>query len=161
MSGYRAIIRLSVVLAGLALPWACGDSPTEPPPQPDPPRPTTLTVSPATAELTALGATVQLTAEVRDQNARLMAGATVTWSSSDMSVASVDASGLVSGVAEGMATITANAGEAEGSAEVTVTLPVASVQVSPPAATIGLGSTLQLTAEGIRRIRSCGGRCRV
>ena len=148
MSRYRAIIRLSALLAGLALPWACGDSPTEPPPQPDPPRPTTLTVSPATAELTALGATVHLTAEVRDQNARVMAGATVTWSSGDTSVATVDASGLVTGVTEGMATITASAEPASGSAEVTVTQLVASVKVSPAAGTIGLGSTLQLTAEG-------------
>ena len=131
------------------LAWACGDdSPTASPPVPDPPRPTTVTVGPATTELTALGATVQLTAEVRDQNDRVMAGTTATWTSSDSSVATVDASGLVTGVAEGVATITASAGEASGSAEVTVMQPVASVEVSPAAETVGLGSTLQLTAEG-------------
>ena len=128
--------------------WACGgDSPTAPP-APEPARPTTLTVSPVTAQLTALGATVQLTAEVRDQNAGMMAGATVTWSSSDTSVATVDASGLVTGVGEGMATIMASAGNASGSAVVSVMQPVATVEVSPSADTIGLGSTLQLTAEG-------------
>ena len=77
-------------------------------------------VSPATAELTALGTTVQLTAEVRDQNDRVMAGVTVTWSSSQMSGATVSASGLVTGVAEGTATITARAGSGEGTAEITV-----------------------------------------
>ena len=148
MTRNRSLIRLSAALAGIALVWACGgDSPTAPP-TPEPDRPTTITVSPATAPLTALGATVQLTAQVRDQNAGVMAGVTVTWSSGDTSVATVDASGLVTGVAEGTATITASAGSASGSAVVTVMQPVASVEVSPSADTIGLGSTLQLAAEG-------------
>ena len=144
MSCHRTIIRLSAVLASLALGWACGgDSATAP----EPARPTTVTVSPATNELTALGATVQLTAEVRDQNARVMAGATVTWTSSANSVATVDASGLVTAAGNGTATITAGAGSASGSAVVTVTQSVASVEVSPSVETIGFGSTLQLTAE--------------
>ena len=148
MTRHRSLIRLSAALAGIALVWACGgDSPTAPP-TPEPARPSTVTVSPTTARLTALGATVQLTAEVRDQNTGMMAGATVTWSSSDTSVATVDASGLVTGVGEGMATITASAGNASGSAVVSVMQPVATVEVSPSADTIGLGRTLQLTAEG-------------
>ena len=148
MTRNRSLIRLSAVLAVLALVWACGgDSPTAPP-TPEPARPATVTVSPATADLTALGATVQLTAEVRDQNARVMAGATVTWSSGDTSVATVDAAGLVTAVGNGTATITASAGNVSGSAVVTVMQPVATVEVSPSADTIGLGSTLQLAAEG-------------
>ena len=144
MSCHRTIIRLSAVLASLALGWACGgDSATAP----EPARPTTVTVSPATHELTALGTTVQLSAEVRDQNTRVMAGATVTWTSSANSVATVDASGLVTAAGNGTATITASVGSASGSAVVTVTQSVASVEVSPPAETIAFGSTLQLTAE--------------
>ena len=120
MTRHRTLIRLSAALTGVALVWACGgDSPTAPP-TPEPARPTTVTVSPATADLTALGATVQLTAEVRDQNARVMAGATVTWSSGDTSVATVDASGLVTAVGNGTATITASAGSGQGTAEITV-----------------------------------------
>ena len=121
MSRHRTIIRLSAVLAVVALAKGCGDgeSPTAPPTL-EPARPTTVTVSPATAELTALGETVQLTAEVRDQNARVMAGATVTWRSSASSVATVDALGLVRGVAEGTATIRASAGSAQGTAEIMV-----------------------------------------
>ena len=142
-------MRLSAILAALALAWSCGgDSPTTPPPPPDPPRPTTVTVSPATARLTALGSTVQLTAEARDQNNSVMAGVTVTWSTSASSVATVDAAGLVTGVGEGEATITASAGSASGSAVVTVMQPVATVEVTPAADTIGLGSTLELMAEG-------------
>ncbi len=105
-------------------------------------------MSPATHELTALGTTVQLSAEVRDQNARVMAGATVTWTSSASSVATVDASGLVTGVAAGTATITASTGSASGSAVVTVTQSVASVEVSPSVDQLtAVGATVQLTAE--------------
>ena len=83
MSCHRTIIRLSAVLAVVALATGCGDGDSATaPPTPEPARPTTVTVSPATHELTALGITVQLSAEVRDQNARVMAGATVTWTSS-------------------------------------------------------------------------------
>ena len=103
------------------LPWAvgCGDGGTEPL-SPDPPRATTLTVTPATAERTALGATVQLTAEVRDQNGNVMSGATVSWSSSAPAVAAVDGSGMVTAAGNGTATITATAGSASGSTTVTV-----------------------------------------
>lgn len=97
---------------------ACGGGTTEPPP--DPPRATTITVSPATADLAALGATVLLSAEVRDQNGQAMAGAAVTWASGAATVATVSASGLVTAVANGTATITATSGSASGSATVTV-----------------------------------------
>ena len=145
MSFHRTIIRLSALLASLALGWACGgDSATAP----EPARPTTVTVSPATRELTALGTTVQLSAEVRDQNARVMAGATVTWTSSANSVATVDASGLVTVAGNGTATITASVGSASGSAVVTVMQSVASVEVSPSVYELtALGQTVQLTAE--------------
>ena len=149
MSCHRTIIRLSAVLAVVALTKGCGDgeSPAAPP-TPEPARPTTVTVSPATHELTALGTTVQLSAEVRDQNARVMAGATVTWTSSASSVATVDASGLVTGVSAGTATITASTGSASGSAVVTVTQSVASVEVSPSVDQLtAVGATVQLTAE--------------
>ena len=154
---HRTIIRLSAVLAVVALAKGCGDgdSPSAPPP-PEPARPTTVTVSPATHELTVLGATVQLSAEVRDQNGRVMAGATVTWTTSANSVATVDAAGLVRAVGNGTVTITASAGSASGSAAVTVAVGVpppeparpTTVTVSP--ATTGLtvlGATVQLNAE--------------
>ena len=119
MSRHRITILLSAALAGVAWVSACGDGATEPPP-PDPPRPTTVAVTPATTQLTALGGTVQLTAEVRDQNGQVMAGAAVTWSSSDPMVATVSGSGLVTAAGNGTATITATAGSASGSAAVMV-----------------------------------------
>jgi len=97
---------------------ACGDGTTAPPP--DPPRATTIAVSPATAELAVPGATVQLSAEVLDQNGQVMAGATVTWSSSTAAVATVDGSGLVRDAGPGTATITATAGDASATSAITV-----------------------------------------
>ena len=103
--------------------YACGDGVTEPPtPPPDPPRPATVMVTPATAQLGALGATLQLTAEVRDQNGQAMAGAAVTWASGSAAVATVSGSGLVTAADNGTATITATAGSASGTATVTVTV---------------------------------------
>ena len=142
-------IRVWTVLAGVAVAAACGggDSggPTAPPTV-DPPRATTVMVSPATAELD-VGETVQLTAVVRDQNSNVMAGASVTWMSGANSVATVNASGLVTGVAGGTATITARSGSAQGTAQITVvsvTAPVVSVEVSSPAEPNALGEPLQL-----------------
>ena len=99
------------------------------------------------AETIGLGSTLQLTAEAFDGNGHAVAGAEFTWESSDAAVATGDAGGLLTGVAEGVATITATSGTASGSAAVTVTQSVASVEVSPSAETIAFGSTLQLTAE--------------
>ena len=139
------ITRLAALLA-VTFFAACGDGTTAP--LPDPPRATAITVNPATADLAALGATVQLSAEVRDQNGRAMAGAAANWASSTPAVATVDASGLVTAVANGSGTITATSGSASGSATVTVAQSPDSVAVSPAEATIAaLGDTLRLAAE--------------
>ncbi len=63
---------------------------------------TSLTVDPATASVEE-GATVQLTVTIQPTSA----DQGVTWTSSDTGKATVDATGLVTGVAEGSATITA------------------------------------------------------
>ena len=123
MSRKRHFILLSAAMATVAWAVACGDGGTEPPaPPPDPPRPTTVTVTPATAELASLGETVQLRAEVRDQNGQAMAGASATWASSSASVATVSAAGLVTAAGNGTATITAMAGGVSGTATVTVSV---------------------------------------
>ena len=56
-----------------------------------------------------VGATLQLTANPKDQNGNAIS-ATVTWSSSSSGVATVTATGLVTGFAVGVATISAKAG---------------------------------------------------
>lgn len=103
-------------------------------------------VSPATASVQA-GQTVQLTATPKDANGNALSGRTVTWASSNGAVATVSGTGLVSGTAAGSATITATSEGHSGSAPVTVTVvPVASVTLSPSAASLPVAGTLQLTA---------------
>ena len=94
-----------------------------------------------------MGATEQLTAEVRDQNGQAMAGAAVTWSSGSATVATVGGSGLVTAAGNGTATITATAGSASGTATVTVAQEVSAVTVTPAADTLVAGDTLRLAAE--------------
>ena len=133
-------IPLALVVAAMLLgPLSCGDGTTEPaPPTPPPPLATTLTVSPETAELAALGANAQLSAQVFDQNGGVMTGQTVTWSSSNDAVATIAGSGLVTAEGNGTATITATAGTASGTATVTVAQEVASpLELAPDTASLG------------------------
>ena len=83
---------------------SCGgsESPTETPDAPTPVA-TTLTLSPTSVSFSVLGETEQLTASVLDQNGAVMGGASVSWSSSSTSVASVSSTGLVTAVADGTA----------------------------------------------------------
>ncbi len=107
-----------------------------------------VSVAPASA-VVPVGGTVQLTATPKDANGNALTGRTVTWSSSATSVATVDGSGLVTGVGAGSATITATSEGRSGSSVITVTatsVPVASVSVTPASATVQVGGTVQLTA---------------
>ena len=118
----RVFTAAAVGLCAALWTCACGDGATEPPPA-DPPRATTVEVTPATAELTALGETVRFAAQVLDQNGQTMAGAAVAWSSGDASVATVDAGGLATAVGNGTTKITATSGDARGNSEITVANP--------------------------------------
>ena len=105
-----------------------------------------VTVSPASASVPA-GQTAQLTATAKDASGNTLTGRTITWTSSNPSVATVSSSGLVSGVVAGSATITATSEGKSGTAAITVTtVPVASVTVSPASATVFVNQTLQLGA---------------
>lgn len=82
---------------------------------------TGVTVSPATASVK-VGATVPLSATVAPANA---SNKNVTWSSSDQSKATVNASGVVTGVAVGSATITATTADGNKTATSAVTVTAA------------------------------------
>ncbi|HKA58466.1 MAG TPA: Ig-like domain-containing protein, partial [Gemmatimonadales bacterium] len=94
--------------------------------QPLPDAVATVSVTPATATVD-VGATVQLTATPRDANGNPLTGRAVTWTSSDPAIATVSATGLVSGVAGGPVTITATSEGQSGTAAVTIHVPVAAV----------------------------------
>lgn len=79
----------------------------------------TVVVSPSSATIRE-GETQSFTAALEDLHGDPLTGPTVTWDSEDPDVATVDRSGLATGVAEGTAEIMATAEPATGSATLTV-----------------------------------------
>ncbi len=131
---------------------SCGDNPAEPaPPRPAILGPVSIRVLPASASLSALDETVQLTAEVRDRNGQPVSGATVEWASSADSTVVVGGTGLARAAGNGEATISAStgtaAGTAVGNAAILVRQIASSVVVAPSEAAIAPGATLRLKAE--------------
>ena len=111
-----------------------------------PPGVASVRVSPTIAGI-AVGGTVHLQAEPLDANGNPLANRTVTWTSSNNAVATVDNTGLVTGVAPGADTITATSEGKSGTAGVAVTSAVAaSIAVAPTSVTVTSGQTSQLTA---------------
>ena len=117
-------LRVSLVLLILA----CGDSastpsggstPTSPTPTPTPVA-TSITLSATSLSFTAMGETIQISATVLDQSGKAMTGATVSWSTSDGSVADVSSTGLVTAIGTGTATITGTSGSVNATASVVV-----------------------------------------
>jgi hypothetical protein len=74
---------------------------------------TRVEVSPQSATINR-GQTQQFTATAFDQNNQAIAGATFSWSSSDTNVATINSSGLATGVGLGSVTITATTPDATG-----------------------------------------------
>ena len=89
------------------------------------------------------GETFKLNATVKPDNA---SETTVIWTSADEAVAKVDQSGEVTAMGAGSTVITASAGEKSADCTVTVTVPVESVALDRPGATMATGETLILTA---------------
>lgn len=107
----------------------------------------TLTISPRGGTLTAIGATLQLSATARDGSGNTISNAGITWSSSNTNVATVDASGHVTARGIGTAIISVAASCCTGDqVQVSVTQQISSITVSP--ATVGLlpGTVQQLSA---------------
>jgi len=84
-----------------------------------PPTPASITLTPATATI-APGTTVQLKGTVTDQDGNDLSGHPISWSSSDLSSAWVDAVGTVTAKASGAATITATVEGVIGTATIRV-----------------------------------------
>lgn len=133
------------LLAALLALAACGDGngTTDPP-----------DTEVARVEVTATVASVpenqsaQLSARALTASQTVLAGTTFTWQSSNSAVATVDANGVVRGVLEGSATITAteSASGKSGTLAVAVTpAPVAAVSVSAPQPRVKSGKQLQLS----------------
>ena len=107
-----------------------------------------VVVTPVADTLVAVGDTVRLTAEARDANGHVVAGAELAWASDDESVVMVDEDGVVTAVGNGTAGVTVSSGGQSASAMVTVEQEVAEVVVTPAADTlVAVGDTVRLTAE--------------
>ena len=96
-----------------------------------------------TALTLAKGEKATLTATVSPADAT---DKTVTWSSTDPSVAQVDQNGVVSAIKGGSAVIKAQAGGKSAVCGVTVTCPVESVSLDKTSLTLEVGQTFTLTA---------------
>jgi uncharacterized protein YjdB len=103
--------------------------------------PVTVTLPPANAVIVSPSSVAllvtqqqQLTATVTDAGGNTLPGQTVTWTSSDPTIATVGTTGLVFAILPGTATITGTSGTASGVSHVTVSLvPVRRVTVDPDA----------------------------
>lgn len=116
----RGVNRRAVPAAALLALLSCGEGVAPPPvPPPAAPVPTTVTLEPDPVVVVA-GDTIRVRAQVLDERARPISGAPVTWTSADPTVATVDGTGLVTGLREGRASLTAASGSATAAAPVTV-----------------------------------------
>ncbi|MBI4408453.1 MAG: Ig-like domain-containing protein [Gemmatimonadetes bacterium] len=114
-------------------------------------RAASIVLTPDSLRFDALGDSARLQASVADRFGNAVT-TTVGWSSSDSTIASIDAQGLVRSRKEGQATVTATADTARRQARVTVTQTIASITVSPERDTINaIGYTRQLTAALLDR----------
>jgi hypothetical protein len=106
---------------------------------------TTVNVSPSLASVE-LGSSLPLTADIRDQYGVVFPGKAATWTSGSTAIATVDAaSGVVSGVSVGTATITATVDGKTGIATMNVfPLAVKSVTITAAAGPLTAGQTLAL-----------------
>jgi alpha-tubulin suppressor-like RCC1 family protein/uncharacterized protein YjdB len=106
----------------------------------------TLTLTPQTASV-AVGLTSQFAVTAIDANGSLIASPTIVWTSSDTTKAKVSSAGLVSGIAVGRVTITAQSGGKSSVATVTIASDVVQIGLSPANATIVVAQTTHATAS--------------
>ncbi|MCC6243427.1 MAG: Ig-like domain-containing protein [Gemmatimonadaceae bacterium] len=126
---------------------ACGGGggSDSPPVTPPPPAVTAVTVAPGAVPLQGVGATATVTAALTPSTA----SATITWTSSNVAIATVAGSGssaVVTGVAAGSATITATASGIAGSTVATVT-PIVRTLTAPPSVNVLVGATTRPTVS--------------
>jgi hypothetical protein len=103
------------------------------------------------------GGTVALTAVVQNKSLSPLAGAPVTWSSSDPAVASVTAGGVVSAVRVGQATVVAASGAVRSAGIVITVLPGAASALAIVAQPAGAAAGTPLVSQPRVEIRDAAG----
>jgi uncharacterized protein YjdB len=109
----------------------------------------TVVITPATATL-APGSTVRLVATARDASGAILDRA-VSWSSSAPAIATVDASGLVTAVAPGNASIVAAVDARADTTAVAVFEPATSISLSASRDSLDVGESVVYAAQPIGR----------
>jgi hypothetical protein len=145
-SGPTAMFRtITAALAAATL--GCGSSgdSTSAPKSSGPAPVASVSVDPPTSSLI-VGATQSFTATTKDASGNTLTGRTVTWSSSDPSIASVTSGGVAAAVAPGTATITATSESKTGSAAVTVSAAVATVSLTLSYSIVTAGQSVDVQA---------------
>jgi hypothetical protein len=134
-------VALGVLVCACLL--ACGSSATtDTHPPPSSGSAASVVVNPAPM-LVGIGGSAQIQAHVLDASKNPVAGATPIFQSSDQSIASVNANGVVTGLRSGIVTISASYGGATGSTQATV---VAPTSIAGRVAAIDGGSVAGLVA---------------
>jgi uncharacterized protein YjdB len=124
----------------------------------DPPRVVTIAGMNA-SDSVRLGKTHTFSTELRDAAGNRITGRSITWTSLKPTVAAVDASGLVTGVAVGAAGIIARVDDATATTLMFVQPAVTSVLLLPPTNSIPMGGSKTLTvAASDKDGQSVGGR---
>lgn len=106
----------------------------------------TVTLQPQSATVQR-GATLQLSVVVTDATGAEVGNRPLTWTSSNAAVAVVSATGLVTAVASGSASIVASLdGKADTTSISVIAVPVGSVTLQPGSASLSVGQSTTLTA---------------
>ncbi len=104
-----------------------------------------VTVDPRIS-VVALGDTVRLAAKARDIEGAVMKDIKFDWTSSDTLVAVVEQAGLITALRPGFVTIMATADGVQGTADVQIERRSDSIMLTPVAATVAAGGTVQFVA---------------
>src|SRR5581483_3302127 len=106
----------------------------------------TITITPPSPTVI-LHDSTQLTATAKDSAGNVLLGRAITWSSSDTTIATIDAAGTATGVRIGTTKISAQNGNATASVTLTVqAVPINAVVISPQSSNLLVGGTQALTA---------------
>ncbi len=132
----RALTAVGVMLA-----LAACTTPT------DPAHVATVIVQPPLDSVEVGGVSGGFTVALKDAGGSDVTGRTVTWSSANTSIATVDAQGVVHGVSVGQVLITAASDGKSATATVKVLVPVASILMVPDSIGIRLTTQQRITAQ--------------
>ncbi len=150
------VVSCIAILFLASLNWGCGGGASGTNSQSQnsttPPTVSSLEISPASTSI-GMGSSQQFvaTAHLSDGTTKDMSSS-VTWSSSDASVASISGGGLASASAAGTVTIGAQSGTIHGSATLAVTaaaVNLTSITISPAASSMPVHTSQQFTATGV------------